>query len=69
MGRAERVVHVDFRKGSELLREGRVVLLLFLMEADVLQQLDLAVFEGGGDALRAFAHDILRHPDLLPQRL
>ena len=42
MRRAEGVVHVDVRQAGELRREGRVVLLLLGMEAEVLEQHHLA---------------------------
>jgi hypothetical protein len=45
VGRAKGVVHVDVGEGSELLGEGRVVLLLLRVEAQVLEQQDLAVAE------------------------
>ena len=42
VGRPERVVHVDVGVGRERLRELRVVLLLLRVEAEVLEQQDLA---------------------------
>ena len=69
MRRAEGVVHVDVGERSELAREGRIVLLLFLVEAEVLEQQQLAVAKllgGGADAVRSEGD---RAPEQLGQTL
>ena len=45
VGRAERVVHIHVRIGCERLRECRIVLLLFRVEAEILEQEHLARLE------------------------
>ena len=66
---AECVVDIDFSKRSKLLRKRGVVLFFFLVEADVFQQFDFAVFQRSGNALGAVADDVLRHLDFLAERL
>ena len=57
---SERVVHEDRRAARELLREVRVVLLFFLVEARVLEQAHGAV-RHGRDRLRDFVADAVVH--------
>ena len=67
--RAEGVGDIDLRHGGELLGELGVVLLLPLVEAEVLQQHDLAGLEGGGLGLGVLTDDILGEDHVLPQQL
>ena len=54
---------------SQLLGERGIVLLLFLVEADVLEQNGLAGLNGGGQRLGVGADDVLGQLDLLTQQL
>ena len=45
---AKGVGYVDLCQGSQLLGKFRIVLLFFLMKAQVLQQKDLAILQGHG---------------------
>ena len=58
---AEGIVDIHFGQGRQLLGEGGVVLFLFLVEADVLQQHDLAVLEAGGQFLGGRSDHVLSH--------
>ena len=69
MGGAEGVVDVDIGQVRQLLGKGGVVLFLFLMEADVLQQHGLSLLQGGGQGLGALAHHVGGQLDLLAQQL
>src|SRR5205807_4506473 len=52
---AEGVVHVHVAQLGKLLGEIRIILLLFLMETEILQQKDLAILEVIGRLLDAWA--------------
>ena len=67
--RPERVVDVDVAVGRELLGELRVVLLLLRVEAEVLQEQDLAVAEALDRVLRAHAEGVAGHRDRLAHEL
>ena len=69
MGRAERVVDKNIGKGRELLGKLGVVLRLALFKAGILEQHDLAVFQGSGQRLRALAHNVGSHLHGLAQKL
>ena len=69
VGGAERVVYVDLCQAGKLLRECGVVLFLFLVEADVLQQHHLARLEGCGQRLCGFADYVVSQLDFLPEQL
>ncbi len=58
---AERVVDVDVAELGELLREAVVVLLFFRVEAEVLEQADLAGAQIEDDLLRRVADAVVRH--------
>ena len=66
---AESVGDVDLSHGGQLLGERRVVLLLFGMEADVLQQHGLAGLDLGGQLLGVRANDVLGQLHLKAQLL
>ena len=66
---AEGVGHVQLRHGGQLLGEGRVVLLLAGIEAQVFQQHDLAALQRCGLGLGVLAHNVPGEDDLLPQQL
>ena len=65
---AEGVGHIQLRHGGQLLGEGGIVLLLADVEAQVLQQHDLAALQGRGLGLGVLAHDIPGENDLLAQQ-
>ena len=65
----ERVVHIHFRQRCQFLGEFGVVLFLFLMEADVLQQHHFAVLQFGGQLVGGFADHVVRHLHFLTQQL
>ena len=69
MCRPERVVHVDVAVGGERLGEPGVVLLLLGVEAEVLQEQDLAVAKALDGVLRAHAEGIAGHRDRLAHQL
>ena len=64
---AEGVVDIHFSQGSQLLGKGGIVLFLFLMEADVLQQHDLAILEAGSQRLGGGADHVIGHLHLHAQ--
>ncbi len=64
MGSAERVVDVDVAELRELAREVLVVLLFASVEAQVLEERDLAVAEVVDDLSRAVADAVVREHDL-----
>ena len=66
---AEGVGHVQLRHSGQLLGKAGIVLLLAGIEAQVLQQQDLAAFQSGGLGLGVLAHDILGEDDLAAQQL
>ena len=66
---AERIVHIDVRHGSQLLGESGIVLLLFLVEADVLEKHDLAGLQSRGFGLGVLADDVGSHDDIHAQQL
>ena len=66
--RAESVGDVQLRHGGQLLGEGGVVLLLTGIEAQILQQHDLAALQGRRLALGVLTHDVLGEDDLLTQQ-
>ena len=65
VGRTEGVIHIGIRQLGQLLREGRIVLLLTLVEPDVLQEQHVPILQGihyllgfrAGEA--AAEHDVL----------
>ena len=67
--RAEGVGHVQLRHIRQLLGKGGVVLLLTGVEAQVLQQHDLAALQRRGLGLGVLAHDVLGKDDLPAQQL
>ena len=67
MRRAEGVVHVDVREPRELHREARVVLLLLGMEAEILQQHDVARLHRRHHALGRRADAVRRQHDPSPE--
>ena len=69
VGRAEGVVDIDVAVAGKLLGEIRIILFLFVMEAEVFKQADFAFLQGGNDAVRVFADDILGHLDGAAQQL
>jgi len=66
---AERIVDINFGQRGKLLREFGIVLFLFLVETDVLDQHHIAVLQRSGQRLRAFTDDIGRHFNFLTERL
>ena len=66
---AKGVVDIDLRKGGQLLGELRIVLFLFLVEADVLQQNDVAGLHRVDALLGVLADDVLGQDDLLIELL
>ena len=58
---AEGVVDKNIGKGGELFGKLGVVFRLALFKAGVLEQHNLAVFQGSGKRLRALADDVGRH--------
>ena len=66
---AKGVVDIDLRKGGQLLGELRIVLFLFLVEADVLQQNDVARLHRVDALLGVLADDVLGQDDLLIELL
>ncbi len=64
---AERVVDVELRKGGQRLGELGIVLFLFLVEADVLQQHDVAGLHLRDALLGILADDVLGQHDRLAQ--
>ena len=69
MRRAERVVHVDVRVGRERLRELRVVLLLLGVEAQVLEEQQLAGSEPPHGVLGSRAERVAGHRDRASEQL
>ena len=69
VGRPERVVDVDVRVGRELGRERRVVLLLLRVEAEVLEEDDLAGPEPLDGVLRPDAERVAGHGHVLADQL
>ena len=69
MGRPERVVDVDVGVGGERRGEGRVVLLLLDVEAQVLEQQDLARPEALDRVLRADAQRVAGDRHVPPHQL
>ncbi len=69
VGGAEGIVHIHIRIGGQLPGEGFVVLFLFLVEAQVLQQGDLAFLQGGDHGIRVRPHHVLGHLHRLAQQL
>ena len=65
---AESVGDVQLRHGGQLLGEGGIVLLLTGIEAQILQQHDLAALQGRRLALGVLTHDVLGEDDLLTQQ-
>jgi hypothetical protein len=68
MRRAERVVHVALAQSGQCLRESGVVLLFLGVEAQVLEQQDLAVAERGGSGLGGRPHAVVRPRHVLAQQ-
>ena len=66
---AEGVGHVQVRQGGQLFRQLRVVLGLAGLEPGVLQQQDLAGFQGRGLGLGVRAHHVVGEDHLLTQQL
>ena len=66
---AKGVGHIQFRHVRQLLGEAGVVLLLADIEAQVLQQHDLAGLQSGGLGLGVLTHDVLDEDDLPAQQL
>ena len=69
MDGAKGIGHVHVGQGGQGLGEGGVVGLLALVEAQVLQQHDLAGLQGGGLGLGVLADDVLGKDNLLAQQL
>ncbi len=63
MGRAKGIVDIDFTEGGKLPGELRIVLLLFCMEAEVLEQEDLSWLERLCLSLNLRTNTIWRHLD------
>ena len=61
---AEGIGHKDVRKGCEFFGKLGIILLLFRIEADVLQQNDLSVFHIINGGFCALAYGIFRKPNL-----
>ena len=66
---AEGVVDKNIGKGGELFGKLGVVFRLALFKAGVLEQHNLAVFQGSGKRLRALADDVGRHLHGLTEQL
>src|SRR5690242_15039527 len=68
MGGREGVVDIEVAERRERLGEARVVLLLFGMEAEILEEGDIAGLQRSDDALRRGADAILGKGDGPPYR-
>ena len=65
---AEGVGNIDVRHIGQRAGEGRVVLLLALVKAQVFQQHDLSRPQGGGLGARVLADDVVREDHRPPQQ-
>ena len=66
--RSERVVDIDLSHRSELFRKLGIVLFLFLVETDVFDEENVALFESGRLRFRVFSDDILRKLDFFAEK-
>ena len=66
---AEGVGHIDVRHLRQLLSEVGAVLLLALVEAEILEQQDLARLQGRGLGLGVLSDDVLSKNDIHAQQL
>src|SRR4051794_39070562 len=62
---AERIVPVDIGQACQLPREALLVGLFFLVEAQVLEEEHLALFELAGELLHAIADAVVRQDHLV----
>src|SRR4030042_6154697 len=69
MSGTEGVVHVDVCQGGQPSREAVVVVLLFRIETQVLQQQNLAGSQVGGGAVYSWPHTVVYLDHLLAQEL
>jgi len=66
---AECIVNIDLSHGSQFLRESGIVLLLFLVETNVLEQHSLAALELGSQLLSVLTNDVLSQLYFLAEQL